>query len=231
VRSRKNISKFILRRQLATMKKGMSTLEISRQHGIHQETAWFFKRKVQQAMASLDSQMLSGLVEADETVIGGYEAGALGRSRGKRKSVEVAVEIGPDDEPSEKAQMIRGKARTINDYSAAELSRALDEMVAPEALVVTDQWTSYRRAVGKRKHLAIRSDKGDTMPEIHRLIFNLKNWIRGIHHKVSAFHIQQYLNEFFCRFNFRNCINKLPFGILQEMVANPWSPYKSVIAK
>jgi hypothetical protein len=36
--------------QLSTLKKGISTCEISRQFHIHQETAWFFKRKVQQAM-------------------------------------------------------------------------------------------------------------------------------------------------------------------------------------
>jgi hypothetical protein len=74
--------------QLTTMKKGMSTLEISRQHGIHQETAWYFKRKVQEAMSALDSDLLGGLVEADETVIGGFESGAVGRSKGKRKGVQ-----------------------------------------------------------------------------------------------------------------------------------------------
>ena len=217
--------------QLTTMKKGMSTLEISRQHGIHQESAWFFKRKVQTAMANLDCETLSGLIEADETVIGGFESGAVGRSQGKRKSIQIAVELGAENENLGRAQMIRAKAKPINDYSSDELSKALDEMIAPEAVVVTDQWTSYSKAVGSRIHLAIPSDKGESMPEIHRLIFNLKNWIRGTHHKVSKIHLQEYLDEFFCRFNFRNCLNSLPFKILQQMTKHHWTPYQSVIAR
>jgi hypothetical protein len=44
------VSAFWICYQMSNHKKGMSTLEISRQYGIHQETAWYFKRKVQYAM-------------------------------------------------------------------------------------------------------------------------------------------------------------------------------------
>ena len=40
--------------QLSVNKKGMSTLELSRQYGLSQKTCWFFKRKVQKAMESSD---------------------------------------------------------------------------------------------------------------------------------------------------------------------------------
>ncbi|MFN8698014.1 MAG: IS1595 family transposase [Flavobacteriales bacterium] len=216
--------------QLTTMKKGMSTLEISRQHGIHQETAWFFKRKIQQAMSAYDTDPLAGLVEADETVIGGFEPGAVGRSKGKRKIVEIAVELGPEVSKLGRARIFRAKAKHIADYSAEEISKAMDKMIDPNAVVVTDEWRSYRKALGTRIHLPIPSEKGDAMPEIHRLIFNLKNWLRGTHHKVSDFHLEQYLNEFFCRFNFRNCLESLPFKILNQMVRHDWKPYKQVIA-
>lgn len=216
--------------QLTTMKKGMSTLEISRQHGIHQESAWFFKRKVQAAMSAFDDEKLSGLIEADETVVGGYEPGAIGRSSGKRKSVEVALELGAEIEKLGRAQLIRAKGTVIADYGSQEISQALDKMVALEAVVVTDQWTSYPKAIGARVHLAIPSDKGQAMPEIHRLIFNLKNWIRGTHHRLSEFHLQAYLDEFFCRFNFRNTLNSLPYRIIKKMTEHNWMPYKSVVA-
>jgi hypothetical protein len=65
---------FVIIYQLSTMKKGMASTEIARQHGIHQESAWFFKRKVQLAMQASDTGLLKVIVEADETLIGGFEA-------------------------------------------------------------------------------------------------------------------------------------------------------------
>ncbi|WP_306639766.1 hypothetical protein [Sanyastnella coralliicola] len=58
------------------MKKAMATTEIARQFSFKQQTAWFFKRKVQQAMKSTGPQRLLDNVEVDETVIGGAEKGA-----------------------------------------------------------------------------------------------------------------------------------------------------------
>ncbi len=54
----------------------MATTEIARQFSFKQQTAWFFKRKVQQAMKSTGPQRLLDNVEVDETVIGGAEKGA-----------------------------------------------------------------------------------------------------------------------------------------------------------
>jgi len=47
--------------QLSVNKKGMSTLELSRQFGLTQKTCWFFKRKVQKAMQSSDLSPLDGV--------------------------------------------------------------------------------------------------------------------------------------------------------------------------
>ena len=63
----------------------MFTIEIGRQHGIHQETVWYFKKKVQLAMAKLDDPRLSGAMEVDAADLGGFEHGVMGRARGKRK--------------------------------------------------------------------------------------------------------------------------------------------------
>jgi hypothetical protein len=41
------------------------------------------------------------------------------------------------------------------------------------------------------------------LPIIHLVFANLKTWINGVHHGVSAKHLQAYLNEFTFRFNRR----------------------------
>ena len=177
------VKAFMIVHQLSTMKKGLSTLEISRQYGIHQESAWFFKRKVQSAMSSKGNSLLSGIVQVDETIIGGYESGAIGRSKGKRSSIQIAVEVDPGEDEDGKMIIKNAKAILIDNYSSEQLSLGIEKMVDPEAAIVTDKWRAYGKAVGKRFHIESLSDKGKRMPEIHRLIFNLKNWLRGIHHK------------------------------------------------
>lgn len=217
--------------QLTTMKKGMSSCEIARQHGLHQETAWFFKRKVQTAMNEYEQKLLEVLVEVDEAVIGGYEKGKQGRSHGQKKPVMMALEIGKYDSKKGRSQLLRAQTICIDDYSSDTLKSAIDEVIEEKAVIISDGWKSYTKATGDRVHLGILSEKGSNMPEIHRLIFNLKNWLRGTHHHVSKAHLQNYLNEFFFRFNYRNLINSVPYRILKKMVFLHKRPYISLVAR
>lgn len=216
--------------QLCTMKKGMSSCEIARQYGIHQESAWFFKRKVQRAMQESDQGLLSGVVEVDETIIGGYEPGAKGRSHGRKKSVMLAVEIGHYDKKKGRSIMLRAKAVEIEDYSGDSLKSAIGQSIKEKSVLITDRWRGYLKAVKDRFHLPVLSEQGTSMPEIHQLIFNLKNWIRGTHHHISRAHIQSYLDEFFFRFNFRNRLHTLPKLILGKMVELNKTTYNCLVA-
>ncbi|HEX7719556.1 MAG TPA: IS1595 family transposase [Woeseiaceae bacterium] len=95
------------------------------------------------------------------------------------------------------------------DRSAEALGGFVRSTVEPGTLVVTDDWSGY---VGLRKdgydHHAI-AQCGDPevseefMPIVHLVFSNLKTWLNGIHHGVSAKHLQAYLNEFTFRFNRR----------------------------
>jgi hypothetical protein len=60
---------FLMIHQLTTLKKGISTHELARQHAIHQNTAWFFKHKIQEVMTVKGRLTLGGSVEVDETVV------------------------------------------------------------------------------------------------------------------------------------------------------------------
>lgn len=214
--------------QLGTMKKGMSTVEISRQYDIHQETAWFFKRKVQQAMSTGSDGLLGGAVEIDETVIGGAEQDMKGRSHGKKKMVAVAVEMEYSSLQEEKplARIKRAFAKVITGYSGKELSEAVEGMIHPDAVLITDGWRGYSTAVGSRWHAEFSSEQGANFEKLHWHIFNIKNWIRGIHHKISAAHTQHYLDEYHYRFNRRNFTSSNPVDLLQRFVSLDWLPYQ-----
>jgi hypothetical protein len=72
---------------LFAMRKGLSSCEIAGQFWVHQETAWFFKRKVQRALNSFPLAKLKENVDADETFIGGFEPGKPGQSKGNKQLV------------------------------------------------------------------------------------------------------------------------------------------------
>jgi ISXO2-like transposase domain/Transposase zinc-ribbon domain len=213
--------------QLSTLKKGMSTMEIARQYGIHQETAWFFKRKIQQSMKSDGEKLLEDVVELDETAIGGHDKDAPGRSHGKKKLVQVAVEIDRQTESDNpKPFLKRAYAKLIKDYSSEELKTAIDSTVGSTAIVITDNWSSYSSAVGDRLHAPEYSDGGANFQLLHWHIFNIKNWIRGIHHKISHKHAQNYMDEFHYKFNRRNAIASCPGRVLNRIIKHDWFSYK-----
>lgn len=216
--------------QLSTQKKGMSTLEISRQYGIHQETAWFFKRKVQQAMAASKGKKLTGLVQVDEAVVGGFEPKAIGRSHQKKTAIQFVAEIEQSGEEAERYLVKRADAVVISNYSSEELKVGIEQTRAEEAVVLNDGWRGYPPVVRTRTHIALPSERGDNMPEIHWHIFNFKNWIGGPHHKVSRGHLQKYIDEFHFRFNLRNLRQSAPATLFQRMVKLPWLSYQQAIA-
>ena len=225
------VKAFWISYQLSTLKKGLSTSEIARQYGIHQETAWFFKRKVQQAMKSINEPLLKNNVEVDEFTVGGKEKGLPGRSHGKKKKIQVAIEIEyPIDEKEDQGPFIkRAIARVIDNYSAEELGRGINEMVDRDAVITTDNWSSYPSAMRDRWHLTFPSKQGDNFVKLHWHIFNIKNWLRGIHHQISAEHIQSYLDEYHFRFNRRNNITSCPLKLIGRMMNEPKLPYISAI--
>ncbi len=79
--------------KISTKKKGMSSLELSREFVLRQKTCWEFKWKIQQAMQISKLHLIKGIVHVDKFYIGGPEEGKRGRSKGNKKLVVVALEI------------------------------------------------------------------------------------------------------------------------------------------
>lgn len=81
--------------------------------------------------------------------------------------------------------------------------------VEPGTLIITDDWSGYGglRTDGYDHHAIAQCGDPEVsqefMPIVHLVFSNLKTWLNGIHHGVSAKHLQAYLNEFTFRFNRR----------------------------
>jgi len=167
---------------------------------------------------------LSGLVEVDETFIGGPAKGKRGRGVGaaENKSMVVgAVEVlvYRDDEGTRRERAGRLRLTTISDASAESLGTFLTCNVELGSRVRTDGWLGYSDAALEDyvHHVRIvgspqRAHK--RFPHIHRVFGNLKAWLNGTHHGVEPKHLPSYLDEFVFRFNRR----RTPMAAFQTLL-------------
>ena len=59
---------------IVTSRKGISSLQLSKEPGIAQKSAWFLEQRIRVACGSQTAKILFGIVEADETYLGGKES-------------------------------------------------------------------------------------------------------------------------------------------------------------
>lgn len=200
--------------ELSVRKKGMSSCELSRAFGLQQKTAWYFKRKVQQAMKSSEQYPIAGRVEMDEFVVGGKEQGNQGRAKGSRKIIIVGLE-----KVKRNKKMGRAYAQCIKGYSAEDFKAFFESHVTIRAHVITDKWTGYSPLKNTYKRLdQIESGGGKNFSQLHTHIMRFKSWLRGIHHHCSENHVQGYLDEFHFRFNRRSFLDSILDKLLTRMV-------------
>jgi transposase-like protein len=185
-------------------KKGISAKQLQRDLGIGgYKTAWYLNHRIREVMAEGVIPMLGGVVEIDETYIGGKQRGW----KKKLKNKEVVMGI------RERGGDLRLKH--IANNSVEELGKQIKEHISPDVkMVVTDEWIAYPAAmisagIHGSKHETIKhKDKVYVRGNIHtntiESAFSLfKRGVIGSFHQLSIKHLQRYLNEFSYRFNRR----------------------------
>jgi transposase-like protein len=173
----------------------MSALQFQRQVGLTTyETAFTMLHKLRSAMVRQGRDKLSGLVEVDETYIGGPKPGVSGRGAAGKVIVVGAVDLRGDN-----ANRVRLKV--IPDVSQATLTDFIKENIEPGAIIVTDDYVGYFKLPEEGY---VRRIAPKELIHVHRAFSNLKTWLKGTHHgAVRKQHLQAYLNEFTFRFNRR----------------------------
>jgi transposase-like protein len=204
---------------VASQTPGMSAVQFQRQLGLTRyETAFGILHKLRAGMVRPDQDRIGGRagehVEVDETWVGGRSRGE-GRGLHHKTLVAAAVEVRHREpgtaQDKRKNGRYAGRVRlaVVADRSAASLCGFVQRTIMPGSLIVTDEWSGYGglRTRGYDHHAIAEGGDPEVvetfMPIIHLVFSNLKTWLNGIHHGVSAKHLQAYLNEFTFRFNRR----------------------------
>jgi len=191
---------------LSTTTKALSAAELARQLGVANQTAWTMRRKIVNAMVG--DERLCGLVEMDESYVGGKRAGSAARDTWKRTPVAVMAERTESGGLGEVAMSV------IPDATARSLLSAARSSIAPGSQVATDGWRAYRfLAAAGYDHVAIVQGcpemASEVLPLVHMVISNFKRWILDVFHGVSRKHLQSYLDEYVYRLNRRHARSDL----------------------
>lgn len=186
----------------STLTPGISAVQFQRQLGMTRyETAFQVLHKIRSAMVAPEREPLHGLVEVDETLVGGvHRGGKRGRSTERKTLVVGAVEVRAGKRRARVAGRVR--FRVIADASAATLEAFMTEHVSASTVVLTDGHGGYINLakIGYDHRPEVEAE----LPLVHREFANLKTWLRGTHHgRVERQHLQAYLNEFAFRHNRR----------------------------
>lgn len=183
-------------------KKGISSRQLARDLAVNKNTAWYIQMRVRKAMME-QRELLQGLVEVDETYVGGKPRKGSGsrnkRGRGTRKIPVVgAIERNGNV-----------KAKVAKNLTAKSLSSFIREKVdIDNATVITDEFSGYSSLKWFVKHETINHKVAYVCGNIHTNSIEsfwaiLKRGIIGQYHKVSAKHLGKYIDEFCYRFNNR----------------------------
>ena len=193
---------------------GMSAVQLQRQLGVSKiDTAWFLLHRLRQGMLNIERSPLSGLIETDETYIGGPAKGKKGRGVREAKNktlVGGAVEVLSYFDKRGKIQKKSGRLRLqiLKAASEEEIRKFVRDNIALGSTIKSDGWSGYSSSAlagyyHQREVQGNPQKAQELAPQIHQVFANLKAWLIGIHHGVDPKYLQFYLNEFVFRFNRR----------------------------
>lgn len=215
-------------------KKGLSAKQMERDLGVSYKTAWYLCHRIRKAMDEGVS-LFEGVVEVDETYVGGDYDKRRKRGRYEKQPVFGAVQRGAGDEHS------KVRAFPIPTNSAAILTGAVRGNVSIKAeLVISDESRAYNKVRQHFPHETVNHikleyvRKGDPRGihtnSIEGFWSLFKRGLIGSFHKVSVKHLSRYLNEFEFRFNHRKHEELFAMTIINLLIASAL-PYAELTAR
>ena len=212
-RSRTPVDKWFYAMYLfATTRHGVSAKELQRQLGVTYKMAWRMAHEIRKFTAEVDGEIpLGGVVEADETLVGGKVKGKGRGYRENKTTVFGMIERSGDL-----------MAKIVPNVKRRTLEPIIRENVEPGSRIHTVELNTY---LGLERagysHESVNHSAGEYVRDdchvnaVEGFWSRLKNSIRGTHVHVSGKHLPKYVKEFEYRYNRR----KRPASMFADLVA------------
>ena len=219
---------------ISAHKKGISSHQIARDLGVTQKTGWFLLHRIRE-MLNQNTPQLSGMVEADETFIGGKEGNKHGHAKRARERriqrtdkllYDTPITAAPITPKTMVAGMVErgGKVITkvVPDTNGGTLQLFIRWNVVKGSTLYTDELKAYKPLGKDYNHDSVQHSLDEYVRgPVHVNTLEgywslLKRQIYGIHHFVSAKHLQRYCNESSYRYNSRKLTDNERFHTVIE---------------
>lgn len=227
---------------VTNQKHGVSALGLKRVLGLGSyQTAWTMLHRLRRAMIRPGRERLAGVVEVDETYVGGREPktrrkGHRARRKpsfqSKKSIVVIAVEV---LEPPKGFGRIR--LRRVPSAAEHNVLPFLLESVEPGSTIHTDGSSIYQSLPqhgyvrDKTVILGSKEPPHESLPGVHRIASLLKRWLLGTHQgSVQPHQLDYYLDEFTFRFNRRSSRSRglLFYRLLEQAVVTHPTTYQAI---
>jgi transposase-like protein len=214
-------------------KKGISSLQLHRDLGVTQKTAWFMLHRIRETFSNEPDIKTDGITQADESYFGGKN-----KNRHESKKIKNAQGRSVKDKTPVFGLLTDSKVNTtvVKDTKATTLKSIIKAMVQSGSIVITDEWTAYNGLSENFEHKIINhnakeySRDGFHTNGIENFWSLMKRGIYGIYHSASPKQLHRYCDEFEHRYNTRKINDSDRFNLSLRHIENRLS-FKKLITK
>lgn len=240
-------------------KKGISSHQLARDIKVTQKTGWFMLHRIRHAMNTNFFIEMAGIVQADETFVGGKNKNrhkdkkvknSQGRSfkdktpvlglleQKESYTIERPHKVIPDRTVKETIVTKESRiiCRVVPDTTSDSIQPIIRNMVKEGSSLISDEWWAYNgmnkdydHSIVDHKRGQYVNENGGTTNAVEGAWTQFKNTIRGTYHSVNRKHLQRYADEFSFRYTTKNDSNTQRFDLLLASTNDKRLTYKNLI--